>query len=354
MGLTLNCLEPLTGICIGVGACALAPFDAGLTAGAVIGGAGLLTRIREGLRKPGLDEPDIFRRLQKEVLRDWDHWQDTQERRDAVTLADAAMTRWLPTVMMTREELAATATESGRDDERYPAIAARKIADRIGEHDSSFRAPPEGEAEPLAHRFACEVIERAPRAVKNDRDYATFLTLDIAIELGLASEENRLYLERIEDKIDEGNAVGIDTNRMVRALFEQMRPTDQARHITDETLIALARRIADKVDDPAQALEELGRAIDEYLRLRESAARGTNLGDLVDQTLRNIAAANERGELDKGAAAGERGFAEWEAQQEAAVLAALRVYTPEHMPFYFEKATRLLDDIRAKIADLSH
>ncbi len=222
MPLTLNCIEPLTAICIGVGACALAPFDAGLTAGAVIGGAGLFVRIREGLRKPGLDEPDIFRRLQKEVLRDWDHWQNTQERRDAVTLADAAMTRWLPTVMMTREELAATATESGRDDERYPVIAARKIADRLGDHDPEFKAPKEGQPESLARQFACDVIKRALRAAKNDRDYATFLTLDIAIELGRATEENRLYLEQIKSIVADTRADVADIKKDVGALPEQI------------------------------------------------------------------------------------------------------------------------------------
>ena len=332
MPLTLNCIEPLTAICIGVGACALAPFDAGLTAGAVIGGAGLFVRIREGLRKPGLDEPNIFRRLQKEVLRDWDHWQNNQERRDAVTLADAAMTRWLPTVMMTREELAATVTESGRDNERYPVIAARKIADRLGVHDPEFAAPAAGQPELLARQFACEVIERALRAAKNDRDYATFLTLDIAIELGRATEENRLYLARIEAVVTEtaGGVGRIETKVdeqtvLLRELVDHYRPAAERLKVTNETLTALARRIEKKVNDPTEALAELGRAIDEFLRLRELAAQGTNLGDLVDQTLRNIAAANERGELDKGAAAGERGFAEWQDRQEAERQAGFRL-----------------------------
>ena len=38
-------------------------------------------------------------------------------------------------------------------------------------------------------------------------------------------------------------------------------------------------------------------------------------------------------------------------EAEVAVLAALTIYTPEHMPFYHEKATRLLARIRAKITE---
>ena len=274
MSLTLNCIEPLTAICIGVGACALAPFDAGLTAGAVIGGAGLFARIREGLRKPGLEEPEIFRRLQKEVLRDWDHWQNTQERRDAVTLADAAMTRWLPAVMMTREELAATVTESGRDDERYPVIAARKIADRLGVHDPEFKAPAEGEPEPLARQFACEVIERALRAAKNDRDYATLLTLDITIELGRATEENRLHLERIEAVV---TATAGGVGRIERDMAEVLafvRAQQAGQSFSDKTLrAAIARFIAIRPDaGESEVIEEIARFERDYHALRERLA----------------------------------------------------------------------------------
>ena len=41
---------------------------------------------------------------------------------------------------------------------------------------------------------------------------------------------------------------------------------------------------------------------------------------------------------------------DWRAAELAATL-ALQVYTPEHMPFYHEKATRLLARIRTEIAE---
>ena len=286
MPLTLNCIEPLTAICIGVGACALAPFDAGLTAGAVIGGAGLFVRIREGLRKPGLDEPDIFRRLQKEVLRDWDHWQNTQERRDAVTLADAAMTRWLPTVMMTREELAATATESGRDDERYPVIAARKIADRLGDHDPEFVAPAPGEPEPLARQFACEVIERALRAAKNDRDYATFLTLDIAIELGRAIAETFTQLKSVEQKMEAGFAAVLarldsGTDVPLKAIREQIgRFIELDENASLDAIIARIDRFIPDYRALSRRIEALDAKDNRLKGAQQAAAKALDEGDL--------------------------------------------------------------------------
>ncbi|MEO0462195.1 MAG: hypothetical protein AAF127_03635 [Pseudomonadota bacterium] len=51
MAIKWSCLESLTAIGIGAGAIAMAPFDASLTAGAVIGGAGLFGRIKENTQK---------------------------------------------------------------------------------------------------------------------------------------------------------------------------------------------------------------------------------------------------------------------------------------------------------------
>ncbi|WP_374132988.1 hypothetical protein [Sphingomonas sp. 28-62-20] len=284
--LKLNCIESLTAIGIGVGACALAPLDAGLTAGAVIGGAGLFARIRENLRKPGLEEPDTIRRVQKEVLRDWDHWQNTQERRDAVTLADAAMTRWLPTVMLTREELAATATESGKDDERYPVIAARKIADRLGDHDPSFEAPEGEQPEPLARQFAREVIERALRAAKNDLDYATFLTLDIAIELGRAIAETFTQLKSVEQKMDAGFAAVLarldnDTDIPLKAIREQIgRFIELDENASLDAIIARIDRFIPDYRALSHRIEALDAKDNRLKGAQQAAAKALDEGDL--------------------------------------------------------------------------
>ena len=105
MPIKWNCLEPLTAIGIGIGACALAPLDMGLAAAGVIGGSGLLARIKENSRKAGLEDDKLIARMQKQLLGKLDHW-DSHAERAAAERADEAMQRLLPQVMLTREQLA--------------------------------------------------------------------------------------------------------------------------------------------------------------------------------------------------------------------------------------------------------
>ena len=120
-------------------------------------------------------------------------------------------------------------------------------------------------------------------------------------------------------------AVDDKVRELIDNLIKQVKMEYHELALTNKILIALSRRIVKQVDDPTQALAELGTAIDEFLSVREAAARGTNLGELVDQTLRNIAAANERGAFDEGARLGAQAFAEWEERQEAQRQAGLRL-----------------------------
>ncbi len=125
-------------------------------------------------------------------------------------------------------------------------------------------------------------------------------------------------LDRMEGKLDEIKAIA-------ESLAAQLKPDPRTANITDEALLALAGKIAQNISDPQQALAALDRAIDEFLRIREQAERGTNLGDLVNRTLRAMAAANERGAFDDGADAGASAFADWQAQQQAAKQEGLRL-----------------------------
>ncbi|MBA16491.1 MAG: hypothetical protein CMN73_09055, partial [Sphingomonas sp.] len=314
--LKLNCLEPLTAIGIGVGACALAPLDAGLTAGAVIGGAGLFARIRLNSRKAGLDDAALVKRMQREIFRATERWDDSTATRDARTLADQAMTTLLPEVMFTREELAAIATETADRGERYPVIAARKIVDRLGELNATFA---ESDPPTLARQFALDVVEAALIAAKQDPDYARLLTLDITIEIARAQAENNAMLRRVIAEQQEHHAVSRDNNAMLLQLVDRLGP-EERRGLTEEALIALARRVTEDVSDVDEARAAVERAIEAFVETREQAARGTNLGDLVDAALRRIAARNAEADFEGGAAEGERAWAAL-AEQEATLQA---------------------------------
>lgn len=298
-------LEPLTAIGCAVAAVSVGALDPGLAAGAAIGGAGLLARFREGCAKHGLESAHLIEKMRVAVMSDWDRADQSQAERDAIALASNAIGEHIAACLPTREALAAVASDGSRD---FPGATAALVVDRLAACNAECMAlfaaavPPAPEA--TARRFALDVVQRAVRLAKDDPDYAPLLTLDIVI--GMAGG-----VGRIEDKVE--------------VLLARVGAIEQARNITDEALIALARRIAAQVDDPAQALAALSTAIDEFLRVREAAARGTNLGELVDQTLRNIAAANERGAFDEGARLGAQAFAEWEERQEAQRQAGLRL-----------------------------
>lgn len=205
MALRWNCLEPLTAIGIGVGACAMAPLDAGLTAGAVIGGAGLFSRLKQNSRKAGLDDEKLVARVQKKLLGELKHW-DQAEERAAAERADAAMQTLLPQVILRRDQLAATVTQARERDERYPVLAARLVADELARHDSMFEAPRAGALQRYERVFALEAVEAALRSGMNDPDYATLLTLDIAIELGAAIRETIDAIQTLHDKVERGFA----------------------------------------------------------------------------------------------------------------------------------------------------
>jgi tetratricopeptide (TPR) repeat protein len=297
MALKLNCLEHLTAIGIGVGACALAPFDAGLTAGAVIGGAGLFARIRENMRRAGLDDSAAIERMQKMILREWDHWQATEETRDAVTKADAAMTQLLPQVMMTREELAATATRSPED--AYPRAAAREIVDRLAMHDPMFAAPAASGGEPVARAFALAVVERALRAAKEDGDYAVLLTLDISIELGRAVAETLKAVEELAAKIEAGFAavqsslsgefdrISVQALRGAVARFAIFRPD-----ATTSEVVAAVEQFVPQYEELRARVEAL-QADDNRLRgAQQAAEQALGHGDL-DAARRHLAEAAE-------------------------------------------------------------
>lgn len=307
MPIKWNCLEPLTAIGIGIGACALAPIDMGLAAAGVIGGSGLLARIKENSRKAGLEDDKLIARMQKQLLGKLDHW-DSQAEREAALRADEAMKRLLPQVMLTREQLAATATKSGESAERYPVLAARLVVAELARHDAMFAEPAAGAPAPTERLFALDAVEAALRAAKDDPAYATLLTLDIAIELGRAQAETLASIREVAGGVDVANAKLDGLDALVRQLVERQQADAASRDVNAETLITLASRIVEQVSDPAEAEQALHRAIDELLKLREEARRGTNFGDEVDEAIRRIFAKVEADDLDGAARTQEAEF----------------------------------------------
>ena len=281
LGLALKCLEPAFAIGCGLMACASVSPDAGILAGALIGGAGLVTRVKEHFAKHGLDAPALNDKIQKKILREWDVDRSEADSH-ALTIADYAMSLHLAECMLSQEQLAATSISI----EHYPALAARQVVDNLAERDEMFAASADNE-QPLARRFALSVIETCFNAAKDDKDYAILLTLDLVIAGNAAHAVTH-------EKLDEQSG-------LLRNLLAAVQPKANAQNVTDVALIELARRVAEKVGDQVQALATLELAIDELVSLRDAAARGTNLGNLIDEALRRAVAYNEQGRFDEAA-----------------------------------------------------
>lgn len=300
-------LEPLTAIGCGLAAAATGMLDAGLAAGAVVGVAGIIARFKGDCARHGLDEPKLLRNMQMRILREWDHHEQSQADRDTLTLADAAMGRHLRECMLDRAELAATSIDAR---EPYPRKASRLVADQLAKHDAMFALASDG-AEPLARRFARHAIETALQTAREDKDYATLLAVDLLLAGNRAHAETHEKLDTADAKLDQ--------------ILAMMAKSQNASNVSQETMLAIARRVAVVVHDIDGAVAQIHAAIDELIALREAAERGTNLGTLVDEALRRIADRNAANDFDAAAAEGERAFAALLAEEAKFAAAKLRL-----------------------------
>jgi tetratricopeptide (TPR) repeat protein len=319
MAFRLNCLEPVAAMCCAVGAVSLHALDPGLAAGAVIGGVGLFARLRENMRKAGLEAPELTRKMQRAMIREEDRWDQSQEDRDTLTLADAAMTRWLPEVMLTSEALAQSAADKA--DQPYPRYAALLIVDRLAAKDPLFAAPADGAApEPLPRRFARTVIERALGVALDDPEYRSRLSVDFLIAISGTLAEIKAQNDATHAKLD----ARPDTDQ-VRMIFREEFEKAQAKGVEQSVVLALARRITPMVQSIEEAIIQLGSAIDAFVRQRDAAAQGTNFGDLIDAALREIAARNAVAEFERGAEVAEHAYARLVEQETELKAARIRL-----------------------------
>ncbi|MBL4556749.1 MAG: hypothetical protein JKP98_04860 [Rhodobacteraceae bacterium] len=79
------------------------------------------------------------------------------------------------------------------------------------------------------------------------------------------------------------------SDEQTRLLETILASTQRDPRLTEATFIELARRITDDASDFDTALRELERAVAVAIRVQEDGARGSNLGDFVDEVLRRAA-----------------------------------------------------------------
>ncbi len=274
----LNCLEPLTAIGFGIVGIAVG----GLTLGAAAGGTGsflaLYSKLRENLRRPGLEEPRLIEQIRRAVIREEDDWETTQEERDAIVLADQAMAQLLPSVMLSADELAQSSISSAA--EPYPRFAAHLVADRLGTLDPSFASPVDPTA-PLtvARRFALTVVERALTAAMADKDYAAKLHLQLTIAGNAALAEQSDLLREVLARLQPSEArtgSRLDTDQLRHELARIVEVAPDAT--ADQIAAAIRRNIAER-DQQIAALQELAATDSEVEALRKTAERALQAND---------------------------------------------------------------------------
>jgi len=138
------------------------------------------------------------------------------------------------------------------------------------------------------------------------------VTRELVEDVGERARTEAQLARKRHEEIQESNAGQDAVLAQILANQEEAAATNG---VNAETLLMLARRIVDKVDDVEEAERALSSVIDEYLKLRAEAQSGTNLGDEVDEVIRRIFAKVEANDLE---GAEEQGRTEFERLKEQA------------------------------------
>ena len=88
-------------------------------------------------------------------------------------------------------------------------------------------------------------------------------------------------------------------------LLEAVRADAERKDIGTQAVLALASKVAENVPDTATAIAELNNALDEYLRIRENAAKGSNFSVEIDAAINRVQAKIAANDFDAALAQGE-------------------------------------------------
>lgn len=299
MSLGLHCLESLTAISFGC--YAVATGDLGTMAGGAVAGTTLLRLWSEHRNKRPLDSERALTKAREAVAKDFAAWAKAEGVSAAdIRAADLAMKQHLADCIPDKETLGGLVIS----DQRYPKSAARYVVDKLAKRDSLFC--PEG----IPRDFALTVVESALRSALGDEEYTRELQVYMLTAMGEAIHEVRAGMREANHKLD--------------LLVSQFANMAAKNAINEEALISLARQVANNVDDVETAKRELARAITLFLEIRDRAPQGSNLGNLIDETMRRISALNDQGKFAEGAAEAERAYDTIQARKDDLNAAELR------------------------------
>ncbi len=289
MKLDWLCAEKATAVSLGCAGLMLA--DGGLMAGGAIAGAGLLGLWNNARRADGVSSKKVLAEARAALLADYAGWAEGRDLLEAdLIAADQAMARHLLDCVPPVAELARTTFHA----EEFPAHAALLVVDGLADKNPIFSATHSSRS-PAAREFALLVMKSALTKAKEQLPFLQRLTQEIVLLLPQ-------YLVRIESAVKAADVGSQQRDAAMEAMLQQIIASQQqsatAQGVSADKLRMLALRIVTKVEDEGEAECALSAAIDELLKLRDEAERGTNFGDEVDEAIRRIFAKVEANDLD--------------------------------------------------------
>ncbi|NJB75838.1 hypothetical protein [Thalassospira tepidiphila] len=129
------------------------------------------------------------------------------------------------------------------------------------------------------------------------------------------------HLRRFEYKIDKLQATVEDKNELAGQLVNQLNKNEElsrkleAANVTQQKVMAIARRTALNINDPEQALKELESHAEIAIEVEREGRGGSNLGAFVDAVLARVREKYDASDFDAAATEADHGFAEWEQRE---------------------------------------
>jgi tetratricopeptide (TPR) repeat protein len=299
MKLDWLCAEKATAVSLGCAGLMLA--DGGLIAGGTIAGAGLLGLWNKARRADGVNSEKLLADARAALLADYANWAEGRDLAEAdLIAADKAMERHLFDCVPQVADLARTTFHN----EEFPAHAALLVVDRLADKNPIF-SDTHSSRSPVARELALLVMQSALTKAKEQPAFLQRLEGEVVLLLPK-------YLVAIKDAVTAADEGSQQRDAAMEAMLQQIIANQQqsaaAQGVSADKLRMLALRIVAKVEDEGEAERALSAAIDELLKLRAEAERGTNFGDEVDEAIRRIFAKVEANDLD---GAGRQGAEEY-------------------------------------------
>ena len=272
----LKCLEPVTAIGCGLGALALGTLDGGITAGAVIGGSGLIRAYGEARSQHGLDSQKHMDRTRLAIDRAYNRDTLDTAGRASLIRADEALAKHLVNAVPDRVALGAAAVNV----ERYPVAACALILARLEGLDPLFRD------DAIARDFATQVITAALGEALNNPDYIALLSVHIltAIGQGVAELKEGQTKDRARDE-----AFQDDTAEAMRQILERLNADDK------KTIDKIKREVEKAITNhPQMAQAEIVEQVIFLIESREQALTKLAANPAEDNRIRSFQAAAEQ------------------------------------------------------------